>query len=60
MGVSNNFKQNQAPLEDTLHKIVTSAEDANEKHLAIIYGELCDTLIEGLVDASDFPGFVSK
>ncbi len=59
MGVSNNFKQNQAPLEDTLHKIVSSAEGANETRLPAAYGELCDTLIEGLVDASDFPGFVS-
>ncbi|TDL22099.1 hypothetical protein BD410DRAFT_770589 [Rickenella mellea] len=56
MGVSGNFKDRQSPLEDVLHKIVTD-EKADTSALHTMYTALCDTMIDGLVDASEFPGF---
>lgn len=60
MGTSGNFKDRQSPLEDILHKII---HDKNEHDAALLhshYSEVCEILIDGLVDASDLPGFVSK
>ena len=56
MGVSAYFKDKQSPLEDLLHKIMSSQGPADT---ALKYSEICETLIDGLVDASDLPGFVS-
>lgn len=57
MGVSANFKDRQSPLEDMLHKIVAD-KDGDASHLRASYAEICEALIDGLVDASDLPGFV--
>jgi cohesin loading factor subunit SCC2 len=57
MGVSSNFKDRQSPLEDLLHKIV-SDKDGDASHLHASYAEICEALVDGLVDASDLPGFV--
>lgn len=58
MGVSLNFKDRQSPLEDVLHKIMVD-KDTDSTKLRASYAEVCETLIDGLVDASDLPGFVS-
>jgi cohesin loading factor subunit SCC2 len=59
MGVSGNFKDRQSPLEEILHRIMIEKEEGDASHLRARYVEICDTLIDGLVDASDLPGFVS-
>ncbi|KZP26313.1 hypothetical protein FIBSPDRAFT_1040859 [Athelia psychrophila] len=56
MGVSLNFKDRQSPLEDVLHKIMVD-KDTDSTKLRASYAEVCETLIDGLVDASDLPGF---
>ncbi|CAL1713404.1 unnamed protein product [Somion occarium] len=57
MGVAANFKDRQSPVEDLLHQIM-DGKDANEMSLLHSrYAEICQTLIDGLVDASDLPGF---
>ena len=58
MGVAANFRDRQSPLEDVLHKIMISKEDAETGQLHDRYGEICEALIDGLVDASELPGFV--
>jgi hypothetical protein len=60
MGVSAYFKGKQFSLEDVLHKIISSQNgvDTSFIHAVRKYSEICETLIDGLVDASDFPGFV--
>lgn len=60
MGTSANFKDRQSPLEDLLHKIMADKEGAEKTSLHSRYTEICEALIDGLVDASDMPGFVSK
>lgn len=57
MGVSANFKDRQSPLEDMLHKVISSQEAASASYLRGNYSEICEVLIDGLVDASDLPGF---
>ncbi|KAH7925870.1 hypothetical protein BV22DRAFT_1088167 [Leucogyrophana mollusca] len=57
MGVSTNFKDRQSPLEEMLHKIVTDRDRAEATSLRASYVEICETLIDGLVDASDLPDF---
>ena len=57
MEVSSNFKDRQSPLEDLLHKIMAD-KDGDISHLRANYAEICETLIDGLVDASDLPSFV--
>lgn len=59
MGTSANFKDRQSPLEDVLHKIMADKEGNEASALHARYAEICGTLIDGLVDASDLPGFVS-
>ncbi len=61
MGVSANFRDRQSPLEDLLHKIMASKEEGSGKAQALHlrYEEICEVLIDGLVDASELPGFVS-
>lgn len=58
MGTSTHFKDRQSPLEDLLHKIVADKEGIEIHTLRACYAEICETLIDGLVDASDLPGFV--
>jgi cohesin loading factor subunit SCC2 len=58
MGVAANFKDRQSPLEDVLRKIISSKDDKDAPTLHARYAEICETLIDGLVDASDLPGFV--
>ncbi|KAI0292379.1 sister chromatid cohesion C-terminus-domain-containing protein [Russula brevipes] len=57
MGVAASFRDRQSPLEDVLHKIMASKEDADTSQLHARYREICEALIDGLVDASDLPGF---
>ena len=59
MGTSANFKDRQSPLEDILHKIMTDKDGNEASSLHARYAEICEALIDGLVDASDLPGFVS-
>lgn len=58
MGVSANFKDRQSPLEGMLHDIIADKEGSEAAFLHARYTEVCETLIDGLVDASDLPGFV--
>ncbi|KAJ4497024.1 hypothetical protein C8R41DRAFT_824439 [Lentinula lateritia] len=59
MSVSANFRDRQSPLEDLLHNIMSSKEKGSAEALALhaTYEEICGVLIDGLVDASDLPGF---
>jgi cohesin loading factor subunit SCC2 len=59
MGTSANFKDRQSPLEDILHKIMADKDGNEASSLHARYAEICEALIDGLVDASDLPGFVS-
>ncbi|KAK2465765.1 hypothetical protein APHAL10511_002309 [Amanita phalloides] len=54
MGTAANFKDRQSPLETILHKIMAEKEGND---IIGRYTEICETLIDGLVDASDLPGF---
>lgn len=60
MGVLASFRERQSPLEDILHKMMLEKQESDIAFLRSRYVEICDTLIDGLVDASDAPGFVSK
>ncbi|KAJ3559315.1 hypothetical protein NM688_g422 [Phlebia brevispora] len=57
MGVAAHFKDRQSPLEDLLHKAMAEKEASGSVVLHLRYSEICETLIDGLVDASDLPGF---
>ncbi|KAF8621415.1 hypothetical protein AX15_007826 [Amanita polypyramis BW_CC] len=57
MGTAANFKDRQSPLETILHKIMVEKEGNDAVALHARYTEICETLIDGLVDASDLPGF---
>lgn len=59
MGTSAYFKDRHSPLEDLLHKLISQKEGADASGLHRRYAEICEMLIDGLVDASDLPGFVS-
>lgn len=58
MGVASRFKDRNSHLEDMLHRIISekSLNDASILHGR--YVEICEALIDGLVDASDLPDFV--
>jgi cohesin loading factor subunit SCC2 len=58
MGVSANFRDRQSPLEEMLRKIMVDKDGKEASLLHASYAEICGTLIDGLVDASDLPGFV--
>lgn len=58
MGTAACFKDRNSPLEDLLHKLITQKETADSSNLHTRYSEICEVLIDGLVDASDLPGFV--
>ena len=59
MGVAAQFNDRQSPLEDLLHRIMADKSENERTQLHQRYVEVCETLIDGLVDASDLPGFVS-
>ena len=59
MGVLVGFRERQSPMEDILHKMMLEKQESDIALLRSRYAEICDTLIDGLVDASDVPGFVS-
>jgi cohesin loading factor subunit SCC2 len=59
MGTSACFKDRHSPLEDLLHKLISQKEGSDAEHLHRRYSEICEVLIDGLVDASDLQGFVS-
>ena len=59
MEVSGGFKDRNSPLEDLLHKIISDKSEAEKTQLHRRYTEICECLIDGLVDASDLPEFVS-
>lgn len=59
MGVAAKFRGGQSPLEDLLHRVMADKEENDRTSLHQRYVEVCETLIDGLVDASDLPGFVS-
>lgn len=59
MGVSATFKDRQSPLEDLLHSIMAGKNADETSSLHRRYAEMCETLIDGLVDAAELPGFVS-
>ena len=58
MGTAANFKDRQSPLEEILYKIIVGKEGNEAASLHARYTEICETLIDGLVDASDLPDFV--
>lgn len=60
MVVSENFKDRNSPLEELLHKIIAEKPDSDKAVLHRRYTEICECLIDGLVDASDLPEFVSS
>ncbi|PFH53278.1 hypothetical protein AMATHDRAFT_73479 [Amanita thiersii Skay4041] len=57
MGTAANFKDKQSPLGSLIHNIIAEREGTDAEELHTRYGEICNTLIDGLVDASDLPGF---
>lgn len=59
MGTAAQFKDRQSPLEDVLHKIISDKEGTEAASLHKRYSDICEALIDGLVDATDLPGFVS-
>lgn len=59
IGVLAGFRERQSPLEDILHKMMFDKQEPDIALLRSRYVEICDMLIDGLVDASDVPGFVS-
>ena len=60
MGVSVFFKDRQSPLEDLLHKIISNQNPNDLPLMRARYSDICEALIDGLVDATDLPGFVSS
>ncbi|KAI9448916.1 sister chromatid cohesion C-terminus-domain-containing protein [Russula earlei] len=57
MGVAASFRDRQSPLEDVLYKIMSSKDEVDAGQLHGRYSEICEALIDGLVDASELPGF---
>ncbi|KAJ6466251.1 hypothetical protein C8R45DRAFT_1021008 [Mycena sanguinolenta] len=57
MGTSAYFSDRQSPLEDILHQIIAEKQGNEATYLHARYTEICEALIDGLVDASDLPGF---
>ncbi|KAJ7465273.1 hypothetical protein FB451DRAFT_1263153 [Mycena latifolia] len=57
MGTSGRFNERQSPLEDILHQIISEKQGNEAAYLHARYTEICEALIDGLVDASDLPGF---
>ncbi|KAF8208426.1 hypothetical protein K438DRAFT_2012502 [Mycena galopus ATCC 62051] len=57
MGTSAHFSDRQSPLEDILHQIIAEKQGNDAAYLHARYTEICEALIDGLVDASDLPGF---
>lgn len=58
MGTAANFKDRQSPLEDVLHKIMADKQNSEAASLHGKYSEICELLIDGLVDDPDMAGAV--
>lgn len=58
MGVTSRFKDRGSPLEDMLHRVMSDKTSNDASALHGRYVEMCEILIDGLVDASDLPNFV--
>ncbi|KAJ7065085.1 hypothetical protein B0H15DRAFT_872762, partial [Mycena belliarum] len=57
MGTSAQFNDRQSPLEDILHQIISEKQGNEAVYIHARYTEICEALIDGLVDASDLPDF---
>ncbi|EJD50599.1 hypothetical protein AURDEDRAFT_182486 [Auricularia subglabra TFB-10046 SS5] len=57
MGVTGAFKDRQSPVEDMLHRIISDKEGKEAATIRSHYTDICDVLIDGLVDSQDFPNF---
>lgn len=57
MDVSGSFKDRQSPLEDVLSKIVAEKDGGDASALCTRFTNICDKMIDGLVDSSDFKNF---
>ncbi|KAI0034608.1 hypothetical protein K488DRAFT_83792 [Vararia minispora EC-137] len=57
LGVAAHFRERQNPLEDMLHKIAAGKTGADADEVNRQYSEVCEVLIDGLVDATSIPGF---
>ncbi|KAJ3525731.1 hypothetical protein NMY22_g10453 [Coprinellus aureogranulatus] len=57
MGTAAIFADRNHPLEEVLHKVMSGKEGNEAANLHARYTEICEALIDGLVDASDLPGF---
>ncbi|KAL1743690.1 sister chromatid cohesion C-terminus-domain-containing protein [Schizophyllum fasciatum] len=57
MAVAGQFNDRQSPLEEVLHKIASERETGDAQFFREKYLEVCHTLIDGLVDNSELPGF---
>ncbi|KIY69312.1 hypothetical protein CYLTODRAFT_436196 [Cylindrobasidium torrendii FP15055 ss-10] len=57
MSVSGNFKDRQSALEDVIHSIISQKDEDEVAYLHQRYSDICEILIDGLVDASDLPDF---
>ena len=53
MGVCSSFQDRQSPLEDMLLKIVTGKSEAQTTLLHEQYKEICESLVDALVDGVD-------
>ncbi|QRV77482.1 proline-rich protein Rad9 protein [Ceratobasidium sp. AG-Ba] len=57
MGVNANFRDRHSPLEDLLHEIIVKKGDKDAGLIVQRYIDVCDALIDTLVDAQEIPGF---
>ncbi|KAJ7644375.1 hypothetical protein FB45DRAFT_897682 [Roridomyces roridus] len=53
VGACGHFNDRQSPLEGILHQIISDKHGNEATNLHARYSEICEVLIEGLVDASD-------
>lgn len=58
MGVSANYRDRNSLFEATLKKIMADREDGEKGALHACYSEICESLIDSLVDGVESPGFV--
>jgi cohesin loading factor subunit SCC2 len=59
MGVATHFRERGSPVEDMLHRIAAGKTGPEAEEVSRQYAEVCGALIDGLVDATNIPGFVS-
>ena len=61
MGVCSNFKERPSIFEDMLRQVINvnrSCDGVDDPVLSKVY-EVCDAMVDGLVDPSQFLNFVS-